>query len=105
MVDNLFLQESYWNPEEAPKFRSLKVPTREEASLLFGSTPPSSNVSIVREEVAVNEAEENCAVELLFQVAPDQRLGYYGVAVLELLSYLAYNSAYTQLRTQEQLGY
>ena len=43
-------------------------------------------------------------MELNLQVGSEYQLGYEGVAMLELIGHMAYNSAYNQLRTKEQLG-
>ena len=44
-------------------------------------------------------------VELLMQTASSYELGYEGLAIQEVISSMAYNSAFNQLRTKEQLGY
>eukprot|EP00980_Cylindrotheca_fusiformis_P026152 scaffold15472_cov117-Cylindrotheca_fusiformis.AAC.16 len=56
-------------------------------------------------ELAYSSSEENNAVEMTFQAGSDFSLGYEGVGVVDLISHMAYNSAYNQLRTKEQLGY
>ena len=49
--------------------------------------------------------EENCAVEYYLQAGCEDDLQVDGTAYLELLSHMAYTSAYATLRTKEQLGY
>ena len=56
------------------------------------------------QEVVSSDAEENHAVELILQTASQYQLGNEGVALLELIGHMAYNSAFDQLRTKEQLG-
>jgi len=109
VLEELFLSKSQvLSDEELPSFCSLKLPTKQEAKKLLEKKEEShncSNVPIIYEHVASSPAEENCAVELTLQVGCDFSLGYQGIVLLELLGYLAYNSAYAQLRTKEQLGY
>mmetsp|Transcript_32998 Transcript_32998/g.49849 ORF Transcript_32998/g.49849 Transcript_32998/m.49849 type:complete len:1160 (+) Transcript_32998:129-3608(+) len=91
---------------EVPVFRSMKLPTRSEVKAIFGHFNESTTTtSLVYQEVAYSDSEENNALELVLQAGCDQTLGYQGVALLDLFSHLAYNSAYHQLRTKEQLGY
>jgi secreted Zn-dependent insulinase-like peptidase len=45
------------------------------------------------------------AVEIIIQAGCEFDLGYEGMAILDLITHIAYNSAFTQLRTKEQLGY
>jgi len=91
---------------ELPIFRSMKLPTRSESKAIFGEIDESTTTtSLVYQEVAYSDSEENNALELVLQAGCDQTLGYQGVALLDLFSHLAYNSAYHQLRTKEQLGY
>lgn len=106
VVDEHFLKTSRPLLDvEIPKFRSMKLPTVQEARQIYGTNATSSSIPVVFQEVAFSESEENNAIELLFQAGCDFTLGYSGVAVLDLISHLAYNSAYNQLRTKEQLGY
>lgn len=91
--------------DEVPVFRSMKLPTKDEASIILGTDMSSTPIPLVYEEVAFSESEENNAVEILMQTDNEQTLGLEGVAVLELIGYMAYNSAFSQLRTKEQLGY
>jgi hypothetical protein len=93
------------NDAEAPVFRSLKLPTRAEAIAIFGPEIAEKTIPVKYQELAFSESEENNAVEVTFQTGSDVSLGYEGVGVLDLLAHIAYNSAYNQLRTQEQLGY
>eukprot|EP00814_Leptocylindrus_danicus_P018865 CAMPEP_0116006758 /NCGR_PEP_ID=MMETSP0321-20121206/1916_1 /TAXON_ID=163516 /ORGANISM="Leptocylindrus danicus var. danicus, Strain B650" /LENGTH=1168 /DNA_ID=CAMNT_0003475367 /DNA_START=833 /DNA_END=4340 /DNA_ORIENTATION=- len=99
-----FLEKSrILSDEETPRFRSLKLPTYEEAKLLFddnGVTYP-----IVYEELAKADMEDNNAIELYLQVGQDQDMKYEGIAILDLIAHIAYTSAFNTLRTQEQLGY
>ena len=104
-MDDVFLKQSRPLLDvETPIFRSLKFPTRDEARTIFGPTT-SRSVPLVYQELAHSPSEENNAVELVLQAGCDFELGYEGVALLELIAYMAYNSAFTQLRTVEQLGY
>jgi insulysin len=89
---------------EVPTFRAMKLPTMDEAKKIFGEVP-SPVASVVYHEVAYSESEENNALELSLQAGCDNELGFEGVAILDMISHLAYNSAYNQLRTKEQLGY
>jgi len=91
--------------EEMPKLRSLKMPTKEEAIRIFGPEVKDSKIPIVLEELAYSDSEENHAVEVILQVGAEHELGFDGIGVLELIGQIAYNSAYNQLRTKEQLGY
>ncbi len=91
--------------EEIPRLQSLKLPTREEAIQIFGEEVKSSPIPLVLEDVVSNESEENHAVEVILQVGSDHDLGYKGIATVELIGHIAYNSAFNQLRTKEQLGY
>ena len=82
----------------------MKIPTKKEAETIFGPDVDQT-VPLVFQAVATSPSEENNAIELHFQIGCDFSLGYRGVAVIDLISHLAYNSAYNQLRTKEQLGY
>ena len=90
---------------ETPRFRSLKVPTRNEARRIFGPEAEKRSIPLVYQELAYSETEENNAVELILQVGSELELGYEGMALLDVLTHIAYNSAFSQLRTKEQLGY
>ena len=91
--------------EEMPRLLSLKLPTRDEAIQIFGEGVKSSPIPMVLEDVVTSESEENHAVEVILQVGSDHDLGYEGIAIIELIGHIAYNSAFNQLRTKEQLGY
>jgi secreted Zn-dependent insulinase-like peptidase len=91
--------------EELPKLRSMKMPTKEEAIRIFGAGVKNAKIPVKIEEVTYSESEENHAVEVVLQCGAEHEMGFEGVAVLELIGQMAYNSAYNQLRTQEQLGY
>lgn len=90
---------------ELPRFRSMKLPTKEEAVKIFGSEVGGEIYPIKYQELAVSESEENNAVEVTLQAGSEVILGYEGVAILDLIVHMAYTSAYNQLRTKEQLGY
>lgn len=87
---------------ETPTFKSLQLPTEEENRAIFG---PQAARMVKYQELAHSPSEENSAVEMTFQAGSDLSLGYEGIGILDLISQLAYNSAYNQLRTKEQLGY
>merc|ERR1719401_395264 len=105
VIFNNFLQKRPLIDNETPKFRSLKMPTSAEAMKIFGAPTEASMVPLVYEAIAHSESEENNAVELLMQTASNYELGYEGLAIQELIGSMAYNSAFNQLRTKEQLGY
>lgn len=90
---------------QVPKFKSLKLPTKADAVAIFGPGIAGESVPVKYQEVAYSSSEENNAVELILQSGCDLSLGYEGIGVIDLLAHLAYNSAYNQLRTKEQLGY
>lgn len=91
--------------EEIPKLRSLKMPSKEEAIRIFGPDVENRSIPLILEEIAHSEAEENSAVEVILQAGCEHEMGYEGIAIMELIGQMAYTSAYTQLRTKEQLGY
>jgi len=91
-------------PEEIPKLKSLKLPTRKEALQIFGPIEEQQPISLILEEVAHSDSEQNNAVEIILQTASEHELGYKGVSILEMIGHIAYNSAFNQLRTKEQLG-
>lgn len=106
VIDEHFLKSSRPLLQvEIPVFRAMKLPTVEEAKRIFGPDLSSDIAPVVYQEVAFSESEENNALELSLQAGCDHDLGYEGVAVLDIISHLAYNSAFSQLRTKEQLGY
>lgn len=90
---------------ELPRFRSMKLPTKEEAVMIFGPGVEGQSIPVKYQELAVSSSEENNAVELTLQAGAEAMLGYEGVALVDLVASMAYNSAYNQLRTKEQLGY
>lgn len=90
---------------ELPRFRSFKLPTVDEAASIFGPDIKNETVAIKYQELAFSSSEENNAVELTLQAGCEAEIGYEGIALLDLISSMAYNSAYNQLRTKEQLGY
>lgn len=89
---------------EVPVFRAMRIPTVKEAIQIFGDTV-HRGIPLVVQEMAFSENEENNAIEFVLQADCEANMGYRGVAIMELISHLAYNSAYNQLRTKEQLGY
>lgn len=106
MVDKVFLKQSRPLLDvETPIFRSFQFPTLQECHRIFGPTDESRSTPLVYQELAFSESEENNAVEFILQAGCDFELGYEGVAILELIAHMAYNSAFNQLRTIEQLGY
>lgn len=109
VIQNSFLKSRALSEDENPRFRSVKMPTKEEASRIFGSSDDgvtgSKDAPIVYEALAHSESEENNSVEILMQTSSMTDLGYEGLAIQELIGHMAYNSAFAQLRTKEQLGY
>ena len=111
VVENHFFTQRQSRPlmeSELNTFRSMKLPTREEAIHIFKEDVMATgnrSVPLVYQDVAFSSSEENNAIEYIIQTGCDLELGYNGLALLELLSHISYNSAYNQLRTKEQLGY
>jgi len=112
IVEDHFFSQEISRPlleSEIPRFRSIQLPTREDAKHIFGSDVVAEDgnrsVPIVYQELAYTESEENNAVEYIIQTGSELQLEYNGLAILELLSHISYNSAYNRLRTIEQLGY
>lgn len=106
VIDRHFLNPSRpLQDAESPKFRSMKLPTRKEAVTIFGPDIAKEAYPVKYQELALSPSEENNAVEVTLQAGSDLTLGYAGIGMLDLISHLAYNSAYNQLRTKEQLGY
>lgn len=105
MIFDKFLQKRPLIDDATPRFRSLKLPTSAEAMKIFSAASETSEVPVVYEAIAHSESEENNSVELLMQTASDFELGYEGLAIQYLIGSMAYNSAFNQLRTKEQLGY
>jgi insulysin len=93
------------NDAQSPNFRSMKLPTKAEAKVIFGPEVANEAIPVKYQEMAFSSSEENNAVELTIQVGCDVSLGYEGIGILDLIGHLAYSSAYNQLRTREQLGY
>ena len=104
MKDNFLSKARPLEHEEIPHLRSHKMPTKKEAERIFGSEVGSKSIPVIVEDVAASKSEENHAVEIITQAGAEHELGYEGVAVIELITQIAYNSAYNQLRTKEQLG-
>lgn len=106
VIDHHFLNPARpLHAAEAPSFKSMKLPTRQEAVAIFGPGVAEKTIPVKYQEVAFSGSEENNAVEVTLQAGCDVSLGYEGVGILDLVSHMAYNSAYGQLRTREQLGY
>jgi hypothetical protein len=106
VIDRKFLDQSRTLSEvETPQFRTMKLPTREEARHIFGAEAADRSIPLVYQDLAFSETEENNAVELIIQAGCELDLGYEGVAMLDLITNMAYTSSFGQLRTKEQLGY
>jgi len=105
VIGNHFLKKRPLIDDETPRFRSLRMPNRSEAAQIFGSSTDTSEVPLVYEAVAHSDSEENNSVELMMQTESSTELGFEGLAIQELVGSMAYNSAFNQLRTKEQLGY
>jgi len=105
VISDRFLKKRPLIDDETPRFRTLKMPNKAEAMKIFGAETEVSEVPVVFEAVAHSESEENNSVELYMQTASSYELGYEGLAIQEVIGSMAYNSAFNQLRTKEQLGY
>jgi insulysin len=106
VLDRHFLDSSRTLSEvEVPRFRSMKLPTREEAAKILGPEAASRKSPAVYQDLAFSDTEENNAVELILQAGCELELDYEGLAILDLITHIAYNSAFSMLRTKEQLGY
>lgn len=105
VISNHFLKKRPLIDDETPRFRSLRMPNKAEATKMFGAATEVSEVPVIIEAVAHSEDEENNSVELMMQSMSNYELGYEGLAIQELIGSIAYNSAFNQLRTKEQLGY
>ncbi|KAL7562589.1 hypothetical protein ACA910_015460 [Epithemia clementina (nom. ined.)] len=106
LISKRFLSNSrVLSSVEFPSFRSLQLPTREEGGRIFGSETIQRSVPLIYADLAFSETEENNAVELILQCGSEFDLGYEGLATFDLVAHIAYNSAFNQLRTIEQLGY
>ena len=105
LIDKNFLNRALpLAHEEIPRLRSLKMPTKDQAQRIFGDEVQERTIPVIVEDVAQSESEENNAIEIILQVGAEHELGYEGIALMEVISQMAYNSAYNQLRTKEQLG-
>jgi insulysin len=107
VLDRHFLHQAQTLSDvEIPRFRSMVLPTRDEAIRMLGpETFTNRSVPIVYQELALTDTEENNAVEYILQAGCEFDLGYEGLAILDLITHMAYNSAFNMLRTKEQLGY
>ena len=105
LITNNFLKKRPLIEDETPRFRSLRMPNKAEAMHIFGESTGSDEVPIVYEDLAHSESEENNSVDLRLQTASSFELGFEGLAIQEVIGSMAYNSAFAQLRTKEQLGY
>ncbi|CAB9527211.1 Insulin-degrading enzyme [Seminavis robusta] len=111
VVEDHFFTQKQSRPlmeAEIPTFRSMQLPTREEAKHIFREdvlVSGNRSVPLVYQEVAYSPSEENHAIEYIIQTGSEIELEYSGIALIELMNHIAYNSAYNQLRTKEQLGY
>lgn len=105
LISDHFLKKRPLKDDETPRFQTLKMPNQSEARKIFGAETEASELPIVYQAVAHSESEENNSVELYMQTASSFELGYEGLAVAEVINSMAYNSAFNQLRTKEQLGY
>lgn len=106
VISRHFLEPSTpLHDSELPRFRSMMLPTKEEAITIFGPEITKETIPVKYQELAVSESEENNAVEVTWQAGSEAALGYEGLAIVDLIAHMAYNSAYNQLRTKEQLGY
>jgi len=106
VIERHFIEPSRpLHDSELPRFRSMKLPTKEEAVKIFGPGIIGESIPVKYQEVVPSESEENNAVELTLQAGSEAQLGYEGIGILDLIAHMAYNSAYNQLRTKEQLGY
>lgn len=104
VIQRHFIRKRPLLDDETPRFRSLILPKKQEAEKIFGSDV-NEKVPLIYEALAHSESEENNSVELMLQTTSSHELGYEGLAIQELISSIAYNSAFNQLRTKEQLGY
>lgn len=111
VIENHFFSQKISRPlseAELPTFRSLRLPTQEEATHIFGVdvlADGTRKVPLVFQELAYSPSEENNAIEYIIQTGSELELEYEGLAMLELIGHVSYNSAFNQLRTKEQLGY
>ena len=101
LIQTSFLQSRLLKHEEIPKLHSLKMPTREEASRIFGDESADTKIPLLLEEVTYSKSEENHAVHLVLQAGSKHEIGYNGIAILELIGHVAYTSVYNQLQIKE----
>ena len=90
--DHLFSnkQSRALEESEIPTFRSMQLPTREEAKHIFGEDVVATgnrSVPLVYQELAFSPSEENHAIELIIQTGSEIELEYDGVALLELFAW------------------
>lgn len=106
VISRHFLEPSVpLHDSELPRFRSMMLPTKQEAIKIFGPDIAKETFPVKYQELAASDSEENNAVEVTLQAGAEAILGYEGLAIVDLIAHMAYNSAYNQLRTKEQLGY
>lgn len=105
LQDRFLMNSRILSEVEVPRFRSMMLPSREEAERIFGPEVNERSMPLVYQELAYTESEENNAVELVLQAGSEFELGYEGLAIMDLIAHIAINSAFGQLRTKEQLGY
>jgi hypothetical protein len=72
--------------DEVTKILALQLPTKNEAVGIFGA--PLETNFVVYEEKAGNSNEENNAIEMFLQIGCENKLGYRGVAVVELIGHM-----------------
>jgi hypothetical protein len=70
-------------------------------SICKGLETNQSSYSIILEDVAVSKDKNNNTVEITLQMACDYNLGFVSIALLELISHLAFSLAFNKLCTQE----
>jgi len=119
VIDDCFLKAATPLSEvENLRFKSMKLPTKVETEQIFGASGTSTaDVAdtadatsspappLIYQELAYSESEETNAVEYILQAGSELELGYEGLALLDVIAHIGYNSAFSQLRTKEQLGY
>lgn len=105
LIQKNFLNEARpLDLEEMQKTYSLRAPSKVEIEKIFGVQTENTAASLVLQEVACSETEENSSVEYILQTGSQHEMGFEGVALLELIGSIAYNSAFNELRTKQQLG-
>jgi len=108
IVKEYFLNEKCLGDEEVPRFRSMKLPTKDDLQKIQWkgrSNDEEVRFPLVYEELAQGVSENNNAVEMYLQIGSEIDLGYEGVGIVDIIGNMAYTSAFQTLRTQEQLGY